>query len=68
MILKRLQRNRLEFNNGWRQMVHLIAEVHQEKGYVKVVLTETSAMGKYIRERVCKDVHEAYFIAEEHTA
>ncbi len=68
MILKRIQRSKRDFNNGWRHLVHLTAEVHQEKDGLKVVLIEQSPMGRYVRERACKNVQEAYFLADEHTA
>lgn len=68
MLLKRIQRSKKDFSNGWKCIVQLTAEVHREKDKVIVKTIEQSPMGKYIRERVCKDVTEAYFIAEEHTA
>jgi len=68
MIIKRIQKTKKEFDNGWLQNSLLIAEIHQEKNEVSVILTETSPMGTYIRKRVCKDATEAFFIAEEHTA
>lgn len=68
MLLKRLTKRTVDYSSGWRQLIHLIAEVHQENKVVTVKLIEQSAMGKYARERPCKDLKEAYFVAEEHTA
>lgn len=68
MLIKRIRSSRREFSNGWRCMVTLTAEIHKEKDRLIVKTIEQSPMGRYVKERVCKNVNEAYFIAEEHTA
>lgn len=68
MLLKKLSKRTIDYSNGWRQVIHLTAEIRQENRRVTVKLIEESAMGKYAHERVCHNLTEAYFVAEEHTA
>ena len=68
MLVKRLFKSKMCFDNGWRQRLNLSAEIHKDKEKIVVVTVEQSSMGKYIEKRVCKDIKEAYFVAEEHTA
>ena len=68
MIIRKVQKTKNEYENGWAMKVFRSAEVTQENDEVSVTLTDRSIMGNYITKRVCKDATEACFIAEEHIA
>ena len=68
MIIRKVQKSKRVYENGWSMKVFRTEEVNQVDDEVSVTLTDQSIMGTYITKRVCKDATEACFIAEEHIA